>query len=278
VSRYIIERRRIVDGPNAPFVRWRSISYTVHGEAARFIEDETKTDNAYEWRTYWPELCDFLRKTLIVPHEIERLTDKAIDWHEATYPKEDWHEIPSDIAQALAHLGVDNNEDTGVISLPAEPSKALLPGWVRLVIADPSEHEKRVLEHGSIRSTEAAVELLRPRLERETVVTLTVVCLDRQCHVIAMTEIARGGVADTAIGVVDAFRLAVSVGAVGVIFAVNHPSLVEDISPEDAATIDAVSAAAEILGLHFLDFIVIGGSRYASAVDEGLIPSAWNEG
>jgi DNA repair protein RadC len=53
----------------------------------------------------------------------------------------------------------------------------------------------------------------------------------------------------------------------------NHPSRELDPSPEDKALAKRLIAGAELLSIHLLDFVVVGGNQYFSFHDE--MPDLW---
>ena len=52
----------------------------------------------------------------------------------------------------------------------------------------------------------------------------------------------------------------------------NHPSADPTPSPEDVAITRELAQAAKLLGIDLLDHIVIGGDRFVSLKERGLMP------
>lgn len=56
----------------------------------------------------------------------------------------------------------------------------------------------------------------------------------------------------------------------------NHPSGVPEPSPDDKNLVDRIARGAEILGLDFLDFMIIGNGSYFSFLDSGLMAKRYS--
>ena len=70
----------------------------------------------------------------------------------------------------------------------------------------------------------------------------------------------------------EVLRPAVVEAVPNIIVSHNHPSGDPTPSPEDAACTRKLSQAAKLLGVELLDHIVIGGNRYVSLKERGLMP------
>ena len=65
-------------------------------------------------------------------------------------------------------------------------------------------------------------------------------------------------------------KIAVEVGASALVLAHNHPSGDPEPSFEDVQVTIAVAAAAEVIGVSFLDHLVVGGGRWVSLAARGV--------
>ena len=95
--------------------------------------------------------------------------------------------------------------------------------------------------------------------------------LDARHHVIAVSQIASGGLSATLVDPKVVFRAALLTNSSGVIFAHNHPT--GDVAPsaDDLALTRRLGEAGELIGCQLLDSIVIGDGRYYSCRDNGVL-------
>jgi DNA repair protein RadC len=71
----------------------------------------------------------------------------------------------------------------------------------------------------------------------------------------------------------EIFRRACIKGIASLIVAHNHPAGNPEPSQEDRTATARLKEAGDILGIKFLDHIIIGKNRYFSFSDEGALPS-----
>jgi len=98
-----------------------------------------------------------------------------------------------------------------------------------------------------------------------------VVVMDSQNFVTGIHEAARGGTAAVEIHPVSIVRAVLTAGVDQFIVVHNHPSGDPDPSQDDRALTKAIEEAAELLGLTFIDHIVIGHDGYVSFQERGLM-------
>lgn len=91
-----------------------------------------------------------------------------------------------------------------------------------------------------------------------------VLFLDAQNHVIGMNEISCGLVNQTPIHPREAFREAISMNAVSVIFFHNHPSGSKTPSQEDIKITRTLVAAGRILCIPVLDHVIVAKGGFTS--------------
>lgn len=106
-------------------------------------------------------------------------------------------------------------------------------------------------------SPETIVEITRPLLKNAAQEYFFVFALDVKNRINAVQSF-HGGSSAVAVCVADVFRFALVANAYAVIVAHNHPSGDPRPSPEDVALTLRLSRAADVLGLKFLDHVVIG--------------------
>ena len=115
---------------------------------------------------------------------------------------------------------------------------------------------------------------LAPLLEHEPVEVFAVACLSVRHRLLAWHIASRGTRSGALVSIPDIFLPAcVTPGCVGIVALHNHPSGDPSPSPEDALLTSRMSAAADVLGIDFLDHIVIGEiGRYYSFREAGVLP------
>lgn len=122
-----------------------------------------------------------------------------------------------------------------------------------------------------IRSPEDAAKLVMPELrylKREHFVCLF---LDTKNKVIRKETISIGSLNASIVHPRELFRQAIKNASASVIAAHNHPSGDASPSPEDVQISKRLMEAGEILGVSFLDHIIIGGNSYVSLKEQGLL-------
>lgn len=81
---------------------------------------------------------------------------------------------------------------------------------------------------------------------------------------IIYSQVATGGVNSTFIKPADIFKPLLVANCSKFILVHNHPSGDSTPSKEDIALTDTIKAAADIMGIEFLDHVVIGDNNYTS--------------
>jgi len=100
---------------------------------------------------------------------------------------------------------------------------------------------------------------------------LWVLALDGQHRVRAARRVASGGLHGVHVSVRDPLRFALREGASAMILVHNHPSGDPTPSLEDLRFTEQLAAAAEAVATPLLDHVVIGGDRYRSMLDDGVL-------
>ncbi|MCA9601363.1 MAG: DNA repair protein RadC [Myxococcales bacterium] len=106
-------------------------------------------------------------------------------------------------------------------------------------------------------------------LDHEEVLVLGV---DAKNRLSGVHTVGVGGVAECAVLPADVFRPLLRHGASGLVLLHNHPSGDPSPSPEDARFTERVAQASALVGLRFLDHVVIAAEGYYSFRDQALLP------
>lgn len=93
---------------------------------------------------------------------------------------------------------------------------------------------------------------------------LYAVSVDVKNRINHILPVAHGGAAGVSTTISDIVRSAVIAGAYGLILLHNHPSGDVEPSAEDIALTEQVSRACILLGIKFLDHIIVGGGCFYS--------------
>jgi DNA repair protein RadC len=99
--------------------------------------------------------------------------------------------------------------------------------------------------------------------------SFVVFILDIRNRVVGFTEAARGSIDACPVEPRTVFRTAVALGASAIIVAHNHPSGELTPSREDIDLTKRLKAAAELLGIAFLDHVVVTDAGTASLRERG---------
>ena len=115
--------------------------------------------------------------------------------------------------------------------------------------------------------------LLAPEMAGLAQEQLRVLLLDIKNNVVGQRVVYQGNVNSAIVRPAEVLRPAVVEAVPSIIVSHNHPSGDPTPSPEDVACTKELSQAAKLLGVELLDHIVIGGNRFVSLKEKGLIPS-----
>ncbi len=160
------------------------------------------------------------------------------------------------------------NETAGPIYHPhRRRSPALRPPWVRLI----KEWDPTQPAPVQVRGPRDAVTLLRERAGRELVEVFYVIALNTQSRVIAIHEVTRGILNSSLVHPREVFRLAIAVGAAGIIVAHNHPSGDPTPSADDRAITRQLVDAGRLLDIPVYDHLILAAEHYLSFAEAGLL-------
>lgn len=114
--------------------------------------------------------------------------------------------------------------------------------------------------------------VLCERLGPEAVEVFGVLCLNARLGVIGYHELARGTLDAAIVDPRDVYKVALYANARAVVVGHNHPSGDPAPSPEDVKLTHRLKEAGKILGIDFLDHIIVvkNGSYYSFKTDGQL--------
>lgn len=99
---------------------------------------------------------------------------------------------------------------------------------------------------------------------------LTVI-LDGKNRVIALDEVAVGTATAALVHPSEVLKTVLLANGVAIVLVHNHPSGDPTPSEEDLALTRRIKAAAELMGIRFLDHIVLGDGRFRSLAEAGQL-------
>ena len=113
--------------------------------------------------------------------------------------------------------------------------------------------------------------LLGPEMAPLAQEQLRVLLLDTKNHVVGQRVIYQGNVSSAIVRTAEVFRPTVIEAVPSIIVSHNHPSQDPTPSPEDAALTRELVQAGKLLDIELLDHVVIGGERFVSLKERGLM-------
>ncbi|MCX7614751.1 MAG: DNA repair protein RadC [Clostridiales bacterium] len=122
-----------------------------------------------------------------------------------------------------------------------------------------------------LNTTKKAGKFLLPYYIARKNETVFLVCLDSKCKVISCQMIFEGSVNSTQVNIRKIIETALKYNASGVIIAHNHPGGVALPSPEDLAITKRILEALRVVGLAFIDHIIVADNDFVSLADSGFI-------
>ena len=122
-----------------------------------------------------------------------------------------------------------------------------------------------------IRGPADVYRLCAPKLRDLSVEEFHVLALGTQSQVLADLLITRGILNSSLVHPREVFRAAIAEAAAGIIVVHNHPSGDPTPSTDDRAVTRQLVDAGRLLDLPVFDHVVIGGDRYTSFAEAGLL-------
>lgn len=124
---------------------------------------------------------------------------------------------------------------------------------------------------GIVTSSEVVFRLMAPVARARACESLWAVMLDARQHIVAVHEVARGGLAAVHVEAADVFRAAIVCGASAIVLVHNHPSGNPEPGGDDIAITERLVAAGALLGVAVLDHVIIGADSFSSMLDAGIV-------
>lgn len=125
--------------------------------------------------------------------------------------------------------------------------------------------------HATVRTPSDISRIVGPQLRDLTVEEFHLLALDSQNRVTRQTLVTRGILNSSLVHPREVFRSAIAEAAAGIIVAHNHPSGDPTPSPEDRAVTHQLVEAGQLLDIPVFDHIIVGGDRYFSFAEAGLL-------
>ena len=126
-------------------------------------------------------------------------------------------------------------------------------------------------ERDVLADPQALQRYLSARLREEPQEVFLGLFLDRQLHLIATEELARGSLSEAAVYPREVVKAALRLGAASVVLAHNHPSGVAEPSLADQLLTQRLKAALATVDVRLLDHFVVGEGVPVSLAARGLV-------
>ena len=123
----------------------------------------------------------------------------------------------------------------------------------------------------SITTPDDVHKLLAPEMSELAQEQLRVLLIDTKKVVVVQRVVYQGNISSAIVRPAEVLRPAVVEAVPSIIVCHNHPSKDPTPSPEDVACTRELSQAAKLLGVELLDHVVIGGKRFVSLKEQGLM-------
>src|SRR5690606_14643521 len=98
-----------------------------------------------------------------------------------------------------------------------------------------------------------------------------IVYLNNSNKVIHKSQLSKGGITGPSVDVRVVLIQALELGAVGIIFAHNHPSAIMKPSVADKQITEKLKKASEALDIKVLDHLIVTHHQYVSFADKGIL-------
>lgn len=126
------------------------------------------------------------------------------------------------------------------------------------------------LELKKITSSKIVYEMMQPIIGELPHEEFWVLFLNNSNKVLSKSQLSKGGISGTFVDVRLIFKLALEIGATGLILCHNHPSGNTMPSDADKQITKKIRDAGDHLDVKVLDHLIITESKYYSFVDEGI--------
>lgn len=130
---------------------------------------------------------------------------------------------------------------------------------------------EEALQLKKISSSLSVFELMQPIIGELPHEEFWIIYLNNSNKVIQKNQLSKGGITGTLVDVRLVMKMAIEVGAVGLILAHNHPSGSLKPSEADKQITQKLKLAADSLDIKVIDHLIITEKAYFSFADESLI-------
>ncbi|OIQ21556.1 DNA repair protein RadC [Lacinutrix sp. MedPE-SW] len=127
------------------------------------------------------------------------------------------------------------------------------------------------LERKTITSSKSVFELMQPEIGELPHEEFWIIYLNNSNKIIQKNQLSKGGITGTLVDVRLALKIALEVGAVGLILVHNHPSGTLKPSQADKNLTQKLKTAALSLDIKILDHLIITENSYFSFADESIL-------
>ena len=155
--------------------------------------------------------------------------------------------------------------------LKALRSNLSLLGEIAMRYQVETQPERPTGDLPAINCPEDVRRLLGPEMAPLAQEQLRVLLLNTKNQVLGQRVVYQGNVNSSIVRPAEVLRPAVMEAVPSIIISHNHPSQDPTPSPEDAAITRELVQAGKLLGIELLDHIVIGGERFVSLKERGLM-------
>lgn len=142
--------------------------------------------------------------------------------------------------------------------------------WVRIVRESPPM-AYIVADPEIIHGPGDVAAIMRPKLSQEETESFNMLILNSQHKVTYKVEISRGILNSSLVHPREVFRVAIAFNAYAVIFAHNHPSGDPTPSADDREVTRRLVESGELLDIRVVDHVIIGGDKYVSLSEYGMM-------
>ena len=122
-----------------------------------------------------------------------------------------------------------------------------------------------------LRSAEQIFRAFEPQLRPLKKERFLAVLLDARQRVIRVETVSEGILTASLVHPREVFAPAIRHAAASIVLCHNHPSQDPTESPEDIEITRRLVAVGELVGIRIADHVVIGGGRYVSFLERGLV-------
>lgn len=127
------------------------------------------------------------------------------------------------------------------------------------------------LERKKITSSKSVFEYVQPIIGELPHEEFWILYLNNSNKIIKSVQLSKGGITGTVVDIRLAFKVALQIGAVGIIMAHNHPSGTLKPSHADIQLTKKLKVAGESLDIKVLDHLIITEKAYFSFADENML-------